>query len=401
MSVPIELDARAEAVLSHLQTLFGKQVIGTAYLKDPAIIAECRPGAVTKDSDLTAFPSPQADWVFGVTCGPAQGSTTCAAVFTRRGQVEQFLRSNQFLRDTLITHWRGAGAVWLRTNGRVLPSFAVDGVHWCSGGEIVPVGCPRSAADAFVSQVGEIKLVEIENLAWTDQQQPAVQQLIIEMESGPPIRTGVRGRRHLNPAFWARFYAEAMQISYDPDRNLFAWAAPVEGDRIWRNEDDSIRLIAELLQTAARSFGATFPVGEIRMGRVRQILDRIRLLKTESRPSDDEVLAAFLTAHLMLMPGEDVASQELRAAYITHCQVLGRPPCPKPTFYRRIRARIRAAFGITQRHDIVRAGKKVRGYSGLALKTALPINPPDVTDVTDGSDGALNTTSERVSNHVA
>src|SRR4029079_17518041 len=133
---------------------------------------------------------------------------------------------------------------------------------------MIPVGCPTRPADTFLSQAGEIKEVDFGKLVWSDQQRAEIERSFLEMEVGPRFRRGPRGRRLLNLAHWAKYYSTLMQIAYDSDRNLFAWTDPIGGPPVWHSEDDSLRMLAELLQVAAKSCDGEFPEGELRPVRV-------------------------------------------------------------------------------------------------------------------------------------
>jgi hypothetical protein len=146
-------------------------------------------------------------------------------------------------------------------------------------------------------------------------------------------------------------------------------------------------MLAELLQVAAKSCDGEFPEGELRPVRVRQILGRIKLLNTCARASDGEMLDAFLAKRLLRMPDKDTSSKEIRASFVAFCQGLGRAPCSAARFYRPLKAKLHQ-LGIDQRHDIVRNGKKVRGYGGLRLVPVAAVKNADSTDLTDGTDGA-------------
>lgn len=387
MNDAITLDPGSEAVLGALQALFGScATVSPVPLNRPDIVEEFRPGHI-KGTDLDGVPKPALDWAFGVECGAIHvDARFCALLFTQFARLEAFYALNPALHGTLVTCWNGAAAIWLRATGRIPRGFTADGVRWSIGG-IIPVGCPRQAPETFVSQAGEIKRVEFGQLLWTEQQQAEIERVFVEMEVGPPFRTVTRGRRVLNMAFWAKYFTDMMPITYDPGRDLFAWGDPKVRQPVVLTVDETTREFANLMQAAAPSFGAQFPQGEIRPARIRQLVERIKVLVQQARVSDAVVLDAFLTERLTRTPGKDITSQELRAGYLAYCQGRGRAPCSASRFYRLLRAALHG-LGINQRHDVLREGKRVRGYCGLTLKDCAQINPPDGTDASDASDAS-------------
>ncbi len=396
MTEETQLDAKAEAVLTELRARFAPFVcVGALKLSNPAIIGAFLPGTVT-DPELARVPKPESALAFGAECGAIHGEArVCAVVFTRWSYLQAFYAKNPALHGTLVTCWHGAAAIWVGARGRLPANFNADGVRWCASG-IIPVGCLEQPAQSFLTQAGEIKQVAFGELFWGEREQAEIATTFLKMEVGPPFRRQGRGRRVLNLEFWARYFITTMRFSYDPDKDLLTWGDSQVGSPPQMGDEGNIREFTHLLQIAARSFGAEFPPGEIRLPRVRQILARIKLLTTQPRIPDGVVLDAFLVNHLVRTPGKDVTSQEIRAAFVKFCQTAGHVACPETQFFRELIHLIRNQLGIGQRHDVVRNGKKVRGYGGLSLTAVTATKTTDAADAADASDGALNTIPEPV-----
>jgi len=354
------------------------------------LIEEFRPGA-KHDTDYGHLPKPSLDWAWGVECGTVQGDErTCALVFTHFSRLECFLAQNPSLVGTLVTAWNGALVAWLRVSGQIPANFRADGVRWCAGG-IVLVGCPELLNEKFL-QEGQIKVLKFSQLVWSDVQQAAIDRVLVEAEVGLPFTTVERGRRRINPAFWAKWIMTKFSFRYEADRKALGWIDPSVGIPEWHSDDNSLRVLGELLQFEARSFPGGFPDGELRPLRVRQILERIKLLAKPDRTCGG-LLDRFLETQIVLAPGCDITSLEIRDKYVTYCHALGRAPSSQSRFFRLLKAKLHS-MGVDQRHDIERNDKSVRGYGGLAFKTELPPKTSDTADGTDVSDAAPNTTSK-------
>ncbi len=386
MTQPVEFDPGAEAVLRGLEPLYAPYVnVTPVHLNHPDIVPEFRSGS-GKDTDLGDVPKPTADRAFGVELGGIHGGARlCALVFTQFARLQAFYQSNPGLLGTLVSKWPGVAVIWLRASGRLPVNFNADCVRWCSQG-IVLVGSLNQPVETYILQQGEIKSVEFSQLVWTEQQQAEVERVLLEMEVGPPFRTVARGRRVLNLAFWARYFTDMMRIAYDPDRKLFAWGDPKVRQPVLLTVDGTTREFTNLLQTAAPSFSDGFPQGEIRPARVRQLVERIKMLITKSRASDDEILDSFLASQVVRVPGKDTTSQEFWAAFVRHCGRINRVATPTSWFLRRLGPKLRAQFSVSKRHDVVRNGAKVRGYTGLALREQVVAAEPDGSGGSDGSD---------------
>lgn len=392
MTPDIQLDDTAASVLGALQALFGDHgTVKPVHLNAPGLVSEFRPGVAT-DTDLGSVPKPALDLAFGVELGGVSSEgRRCALVFTHFSRLEAFYAENSSLCGTLVTGWHGAAVIWLRAAGRIPRTFAVDGIRWCSEGTVL-VGCPKQPVETFLSLRGEIKAVDFSGIIWSEQQKGAIDQIFLETEVGPPFRTVARGRRVLNLGFWARYFTGMMSISYDPDRDVFVWGDAKVREPVLLTVDQTITEFMSLLQIASASFGAEFPHGEIRPARVRQLVERVKLLTTKPRVSDGEVLDSFLASEVVRAPGKVITSFEFRARYVRYCQNLGRIPCSELRFLRGLKAKL-SSMGIEQRHDIACDGKPVRGYGGLTLRQELPTQGTDGSDGSDATDGAQDTSS--------
>lgn len=387
MSYPITLDPGAEAVLRGLQPLFAPYgTVTPVHLKTPNIVMEFRHGGV-KDTDLADVPKPALDWAFAVDLDVTpDGVRLCAMLFSKWSRLTAFYNANPALHGTLITCWNSGAAIWLRVAGRLPRDFEADGARWCMSG-VVPVGCPKQPAETFISQAGEIKRVEFNKLVWTEQQEAEVERLLLEAEVGPPFRVVARGRRVLNLSFWAKYFTGLMPISFDPDRDVFTWGDGKVREPVLLTTDQTITEFTRLLQAVAPSLGANFPQGEIKLARVRQLVERVKALTLKPRLSDHAALDSFLKDIVHRIPGKDVSVHELFTGYTAYCHAHKLVSCSEPRFFRLLHGRLKN-LGIDPRHDILRAGKRVRGYTARTLKATVLTNNPDVSDVSDAPDGA-------------
>lgn len=379
-------DPKAEEVLCGLQALFTPYAPVTPVpLNHPGIVAEFCPGS-GKDTDLANLPKPALVWAFGVELGGIHDDARmCALVFTQFSRLQAFYHANPRLSGTLVSGWHSGAVIWLRATGQVPNNFAVDEVRWCSEG-IVLIGCPTQQADTFISQAGEIKQINFTDIVWNERQKEAVEKILITIEVGGPFKKGTRGRRVLNLGYWAAYFSRIMSIRYDPQTEMFGWGDPKARQPALLTYEDTIKEFTNFLQASAPHFGAEFPEGEIRPARVRQLVERIKALTQQSRPSDNQVLDAFLKDPAARPPGDGATSREFRELFIAFCNGLGYAPCSAPRFYKMLKRKLKS-IGIDPRHDLDRNGKQVRGYSGLSQKLAAPVKVPDATDGTDATDG--------------
>lgn len=149
--------------------------------------------------------------------------------------------------------------------------------------------------------------------------------------------------------------------------------------------DMAERYVMIALHQFARAAGAAFPIGDIRLSRVRAIIEVMKLAVTPHQPTGRDGLREFVEHHLVRKAGASVTSHELRLSYQTFCQASQLPAEPEAAFLRTIPHLIRTQHGVGKSNSLQRDGRAQRGFRNLALMEAQP--PPAGTARTPGTAG--------------
>ena len=145
------------------------------------------------------------------------------------------------------------------------------------------------------------------------------------------------------------------------------------------------QMLGVFLQNEATNNPGAFPHPEIRPSRLSQLAERIRGLRGHPLLTEKEIIQAFLQQDLRSVPKACIGSSELFRAYLRHTKVTHQTAAPRRTFFRLAQALIRSLYSVGQSHDVVRGGKRVRGYRGLELRQPVVTVASGASDTTGGS----------------
>jgi hypothetical protein len=214
------MNAENTPQLTELRKALGPDVvIGLIDLRDVTIVADCRPGSSSPETDF-ADPNPRPPQnVFGVACGRVDQATLCAVLFRKRAALDQFWADNPKTRSGLVTRWPGVRVLWLRVTGIIPKNLNLGECTWCSRG-VVPVGSPDLPMNRFIAQPGNVPVVDFRDLQWHGLGREAIQVELLEQEFGPRFRKTSK-RTVLNLQFWSRFLVKQLNLSYDPAAEKF------------------------------------------------------------------------------------------------------------------------------------------------------------------------------------
>ena len=161
----------------------------------------------------------------------------------------------------------------------------------------------------------------------------------------------------------------------------------LDGDeQAWGRRLVTVNFNRELPKKATVDFAATLVAAEgpgilnwLIEGAVRyraQLQDgtgRIAMTEAQKQRVDNllqnsDSVAAFVDRHLRpTTPGEDVSSEELLNAYVSKCRANGWQMLAPRKCQEKVAEALLSRHNIHQRHDILRRGKPVRGFKGIAV----------------------------------
>jgi hypothetical protein len=303
-----------------------------------------------------------------------------------------------------VTWWPYSNCVlWLRPTDYVVGNGFFGGYTWVWDG-IIPVAAPNADTHNFVQRKGSVPQVEMYKLEWPALMQEQLHMVLFEKAFGPRYRQLASRRRVLNPLVWANFLAKKMQLTFHVQFGCFVGPA-ADGNGFEKLTMEKLMSnTAHQLQLAAEFDPAGFPTNEIRLPRIKHLIEAMKVAVAVSTPGEQDTLAEFLDECLEQRAGGDVTVAELYAAYTDYCHGKAVFGCPRSIFERTVPALVRARLGSVKSHDLRRAkgdGALTwhRGFHGLGLRVRASGDPaarPDGADSPDAADASTKNPDEAI-----
>jgi len=172
------------AVSAELRNYFGPDVvIGIVEIGNDAVVADCREGSSSADTDFADQNRRQFQAAFGVACGRLEQRTLCGVLFRKRAALQRFWADNPSTRRGLVTWWPGVLVLWIWVAGNVPRNMNFGTFSWCSVG-VVPVGAPELPMNNFIAQASKVSVVDFKDLRWQELEQEAMDIELLEEEVG-------------------------------------------------------------------------------------------------------------------------------------------------------------------------------------------------------------------------
>lgn len=356
-----------------LASVLGLDVLSALFeVTDNTILADCRAGLSSPDTDFADQMPASLQSVYCVACGRRDQVTLCAILFRRAAALAHCQQSNPKLRTALVTQLPGVKILWLQVTGSVPRNNNLGVVTWCSKG-MVPVGAPNVPIQSFIAAAGNVPLVDFRELKWPELEQDALDIDLLEQEVGPRFQKRSK-QAVLNLDFWSRLLVKKFRLNYDPSAQKFQ-VRPGPGEpAVCLSESGLIDAVLRCLEKLSRQLEG-FPPRECRFSRARELVRRLKGALTRDQPSDDEeVVARFVNEEVEAAPGELITSQQLWASFLIFCRTRGLPLCTQNSFFSLVREMIRERIGVGHSHDRIRGrSDNPRFYRNVTVKSPLAV----------------------------
>ena len=197
--------------------------------------------------------------------------------------------------------------------------------------------------------------------------------LILQEAFGPRYRRIGPRKVVLNLTFWAHFLVGKMQLAYHVQQEWFLIPAPgVKGvERV--SVEDLFKFTVHGLQQAAQLEPNKFPAAEIRLPRIKMLIEEMKLAAAVHTPGERDALVQFLNEEIAPQQRSDLTVAEIHGRYLANCRVKMLPIFPLSIFKRQLPRLIKDIFGVIKSHDLRRQGDDGsmhwhRGFHGVNFK---------------------------------
>lgn len=199
--------------------------------------------------------------------------------------------------------------------------------------------------------------------------------LLLQEAFGPRYRRVGPRKVVLNLTFWAHFLVGKMRLIYHVQRQAFFVPNPAANDLERITVDHLLQLTTHGLQQAATLEPSRFPVAELRLSKVKQLVNEMRVVAALHTPGERDALVQFLSEDVVARKGSDLTVAEIHGRYSANCRTKMLPLFAASVFQRLLPGLVTDLFGVIKSHDLQRRGPDGslhwhRGFHGLGFRAA-------------------------------
>jgi len=360
--------ATREAGASHLHNVFGAGPIRSVLLPPSKNISGCLPWDPASVTVIEKF-GPGS--VLSAACGGDDG--VMALAFSSHKDAETFVNENPAFVGTLATGFCGLVLVWLRATGKVPPSRSLGEVAVFGDG-FVPI-LPFDSSDTFCNIVwnGNIPTVDLLSLVCHGRLLDFVIDLNRRRDFGPPYLPKGKRKREINANYWAAAICQELGTRYylTTGEYFILNANGIEKNDL--PQETLIKIIGRYLN-AARQRDPDFPPGELRLPRIKAVIQAIKAEWGYSDPDECTVFGDFISDSLERRPESTLTSAAIAEACQAYRKNRGLPRCSEKVMGQELNRLINQRLGVRQSNDIIEDGKARRGFHGLAFREKAPVS---------------------------
>ena len=365
LSRPNETPA-IDPALNHIYALFGEEtLLVPAPPNDVEYMAVGCPDLTLEQTRALPYQAQLAREHIAVACGV---SDLCAIFFVTPAIQEDFLKSNEQLRGTLITRGPLGTVLWLRCSGALTSTISLRRSQcWLGATEAVVVATRGDLEPRYtIVNVAKPVAVPFANIVWTEPMRIEIIFNSIAVAHEAPTIKDPKNRIIPSWNFWARSFAAIHHVGYDVRRDAFFQQPPGQAVQSLPNE-----LVLSLLSDFLGQYGRQERFALLLKYRqqrfLMELLAMLRIVTAQTHDPNDD-LEKFVVTALEACPGADVSSAELNAAHVRYFRAINRPPYPKRLFEKRMPAYIEQLVHGVHSRKIERGGKYCRGFTHVRIK---------------------------------
>lgn len=289
-----------------------------------------------------------------VRCGPPSG--LYAIIFAKQEAAIEFLAANPVAATTMTTLSLADGVIfWFRFQSERIARVETPSIALCSGG-LVPFAWQGEDLDNRFIRFGPIAEVDWSALKWDAGFEKQLKIARLETTLGPMfVKLGPR-RTGLNDAIICRGFADEKNLIFDPEADKFFTRTPTQELEVM-SENVLLEQLTVWLQRLAENLTG-FPQREMRLVRLKSLIQYLKLLTAVSRPSFCDHIRSYLSNHLLIEPGRDVTMDEIQVHFSRCAKENNIGPYSSCKLSRELSRLIRTMFGVLPSHDIRRWNDK-------------------------------------------
>jgi hypothetical protein len=250
----------------------------------------------------------ESDGSAGAVCGG--GTKLLALAFAAEQTAREFLKSDPALSTTLVTRLNQILIVWLQPSNQLPPTTRLEVAHIISNG-IVPVYSGSILKACSIFQAGKPVQVDLGKLVFPHGLADFFEEGLRREQFGPPLVPNGTGGETVNAAYWADLISKATNVRFSVSREVFVQNNKNEPERVFAKSELYSLVVAVLRQ---RQASAQIPAKEFRPGRIKAIVEEIRMSCVLNEPTEDEAFLQFVQTSLERRDGVALVKAEAARA---------------------------------------------------------------------------------------
>lgn len=331
---------------------------------DDNVIAQPKSIAETQNADYLRR---LAESNVGVALGPVSGGLYAVALHTVDAAAA-FVRDNPFASETARIDLPVATVCFFQIDGFAPRTTTWPGGEWLGAGRCVPVRAKSQlVAPPIWTKDAAPARIRFEDLIWSQEVQSLFTPSITEARYGKPFLPWRNGRRDVNFAYWASYFAAENRIRYSQEADEFYY---FDSESIaWKG---LLRLtleahVLDFLVAQSRKPGSE-PLNRLDARGRRKLIAEMKVVALCKIPGLVNNLVEFVGEYIERHDGSSITIAELYAAYGQFCNAHQASKLSEREFQNRIAVVIESLFKIRRSHSIQRANGNQRGFRNLRLR---------------------------------
>ena len=320
------------------------------------------------------------DRVAAVICG-AQSNNLCVLFVYNKQSADEFLKSNPGLAGTLVTSVADWHFIWMRFTDQYPASVTSVQMEFVASGSVFVPSLPTLSAPP------SIVTTKFADVRWPAALEVIFFETLAVAEYGPYYRIISPKKKELNHALYARIISRAAGLVFDADTQTFYRLKPKEEGYEPMTTPGVIALVTKCLTNSAALDPIGFPIHELRLPRIKLLVEHIKSVTSITRTNARESLIEYVRARLCLNPGSGLTVQDIHDDYLAYARRQNITLYPVGKFHMELPRVMLELFTVTRTNNLMRllpGSTRMtarRGFHGIGFKT-------DGTDGGDGRDGA-------------
>jgi len=324
------------------------------------------PAAILASYGFADAPDPD----IAVQCGPPSKGL-CLIIVKDNLSVELVFQANPSLAGTMVTTQDSLRCIWVRFSDSYPDDVTCSNMRFISCSSVVITSMALHSKPPLT-----VVTTTFAGINWPVEVDSEFFLAETLASLGPYYRILGPKKKELNQAVFARIIARTLGLTFDADAQTFHMKRRGQESSALITTPEVIELVLKFLTKLAADEPANFPAHELRLPRIRSLVETIKTLTEITRANARESLIEYIRARLCLNPAKSLSVQEIHTDYLNYGRKRNLALYPQAKFYKELPAVMLDQFTIGRVNNVLRQVEGTtrmtarRGFRGVTFRTA-------------------------------